>query len=340
MTLFVGPVAPQGGPAIKNSITLKYLFPDEKFTLVNTYGQSLTNRVKSVLRTALSRDEQVVIAVSKKGRSLLWPILHWKSTFSKQLKYSLICIGGTIAEEASDNPRYVEYMNKASVVSVETVGVKDKLEKLGVNNVHVMTNFVDGLIEKRVPSKLIGDQRLKFVFLSSVRNSKGIATMLSAFRSSLNDGASVSLDIYGPIKADFDQSLFDGLDCEEWINYRGVVENSEVVKTLCAYDCFVFPSEYSMEGFPAVLAEAQAAGLPVIASDICYNGEIVKDGVSGWLFRAGDEEGLRNLICKADSSRNKLNEFASHNSNACVAYDAAFVVGDYKDQLRKAGWTL
>lgn len=45
---------------------------------------------------------------------------------------------------------------------------------------------------------------------------------------------------------------------------------------------FCLPSLY--EGFPNALCEAMSCGLPIVASNICDNPDIVEDGVNGFLF--------------------------------------------------------
>ena len=164
--------------------------------------------------------------------------------------------------------------------------------------------------------------------------------MVSAFREAVSFGLDASLDIYGPIKADFDRSILDGIGEGEPIAYRGAVPNAEVVGTLAGYDCFVFPSEYETEGFPAVLAEAMAAGLPILASDVCYNPEIVADGENGWLFPAGDAAALANLFSQCEERRDELARMAENNHEDCLRYDAAAVVGGFRLALEERGWSL
>jgi glycosyltransferase involved in cell wall biosynthesis len=55
---------------------------------------------------------------------------------------------------------------------------------------------------------------------------------------------------------------------------------------LNALDVFVLPSR--SEGMSNTLLEAMAAGLPIVASRVGGNPEIIEDECSGLLFRAGD----------------------------------------------------
>ncbi|MBM6867159.1 glycosyltransferase family 4 protein [Collinsella tanakaei] len=340
MTLFVGPVAKTGGPAIKNSITLKHLFPVGGCALVNTYSRRLGSRLGGIARTVLSKDDQAIIAVSRKGRAVLWPIVHRKAKADPSFRYALVCIGGTVADEAGSSDSLLDCMGDASLVAVETRGVVERLRVLGVENVHLMTNFVDDLSSRRMAPRPVARGSLRFVFLSSVRNKKGVGTMVSAFREAVASGLEASLDIYGPVKADFDRSVLEGIGEDEPISYRGVVLNSEVVETLAGYDCFVFPSEYEAEGFPAVLAEAMAAGLPILASDVCYNSEIVVDGRNGWLFPAGNATALARLFVRCEGRREELARMAAFNYEDCLRYDAAVVVDGFRRALEGRGWSL
>lgn len=56
----------------------------------------------------------------------------------------------------------------------------------------------------------------------------------------------------------------------------------DVVKLLAASDIFVFPSRF--EGLPGALIEAEAAGLPIICSDIPNNLEVVEENNNAMIF--------------------------------------------------------
>ena len=65
-------------------------------------------------------------------------------------------------------------------------------------------------------------------------------------------------------------------------------------------DIFILPSIY--EGFPNVLCEALSCGIPSIASDVCDNGRIIKDGENGFLWETQEQciENTSKLIKDSD----------------------------------------
>lgn len=68
-----------------------------------------------------------------------------------------------------------------------------------------------------------------------------------------------------------------------------------VPEILHAADAFVLSSA-GWEGLPLTVLEAQAAGLPVVASDVGGTREALLDGCSGWLFAPGDAQALAGYL--------------------------------------------
>jgi glycosyltransferase involved in cell wall biosynthesis len=66
------------------------------------------------------------------------------------------------------------------------------------------------------------------------------------------------------------------------IRFLGALSQEETFQRMLRADIFVLPS-YS-EGFPMVVLEAMAAGLPVVATDVGALPEMVVDGVNGFLI--------------------------------------------------------
>lgn len=71
-------------------------------------------------------------------------------------------------------------------------------------------------------------------------------------------------------------------------------ERNDVAEILRGLDCFVLPS--LAEGVSNTILEAMASGLPVIATDVGGNGELVDAGVTGLLAPAADVDSLARQI--------------------------------------------
>jgi sugar transferase (PEP-CTERM/EpsH1 system associated) len=80
---------------------------------------------------------------------------------------------------------------------------------------------------------------------------------------------------------------------------KGVVflgNRTDVPELMMALDLFVLPSKN--EGISNTILEALSAGLPVIATNVGGNPELVDDGHAGLLFQPGDFIGLASKILK------------------------------------------
>jgi glycosyltransferase involved in cell wall biosynthesis len=71
-------------------------------------------------------------------------------------------------------------------------------------------------------------------------------------------------------------------------------ERRDTPGLLSAFDIYVLPS--FSEGMNLTLLEAMGAGLPVVASRVGGNVEIVEDGNTGYLFPSGNVDALSELL--------------------------------------------
>jgi glycosyltransferase involved in cell wall biosynthesis len=70
-----------------------------------------------------------------------------------------------------------------------------------------------------------------------------------------------------------------------------VGSKEELAAYYSAAECLVLPS--MSEGFPTVIGEAMACGVPVVASDVGGVAELVVPGSTGWLVSPGNDDELR-----------------------------------------------
>jgi glycosyltransferase involved in cell wall biosynthesis len=126
----------------------------------------------------------------------------------------------------------------------------------------------------------------RFVFLGQVHRGKGVRELVEAGER-LPEG--VTVDIYGPLDFDIQESEFNGRDR---VTYRGPVDPDDVHGVLSKYGVLVLPSYHHGEGYPGVILEAYAAGLPVVSTRWRAIPELVDDGVTGLLVEPRDAGAL------------------------------------------------
>ena len=89
-------------------------------------------------------------------------------------------------------------------------------------------------------------------------------------------------------------------------------------------DFFVLPS-YS-EGTPNVIKEAMACGIPVIATNVSGNPELIKHNKTGLLFEPGDVNTLAKLLHFAVDNQGMMKEMGRKSKNSL--YNASLVSFD------------
>jgi glycosyltransferase involved in cell wall biosynthesis len=89
----------------------------------------------------------------------------------------------------------------------------------------------------------------------------------------------------------------------ENIIFAGRAEGKELINYFRLANVFVLSSE--REGMPLVLLEALAAGLPIVATDVEGNRDVVKHGKSGLLVPFNDPQKFGKAILQVVISKKK-----------------------------------
>lgn len=127
--------------------------------------------------------------------------------------------------------------------------------------------------------------------VARLRVEKGQKTLVKALAEVVKAIPAVKLLMIGdgPDKMEL-MRLSEDLGVSGNIVWLGQQDQAEVYKLYGVMDIVVVPSLF--EGFGLVAAEAMAAGLPVIASNVDGVAEVVKDGETGALFPVGNWQAL------------------------------------------------
>jgi glycosyltransferase involved in cell wall biosynthesis len=129
---------------------------------------------------------------------------------------------------------------------------------------------------------------LKFLFVGRLQPWKGVDTAIRALAHV--DQATLTIAGDGGHRATLEQ-LVDDLNLRDRVMFLGSVERSRIADVMRNHHVLVATS-FASETFGIGLVEAQACGLPVIASQFGGFVEVVNDGVTGVFFTPQHHEEL------------------------------------------------
>ncbi|MBL8521422.1 MAG: glycosyltransferase [Betaproteobacteria bacterium] len=103
------------------------------------------------------------------------------------------------------------------------------------------------------------------------------------------------------------EALAQGLGVAPSVHFLGM--RTDTPGILAGLDVYVLPS--LSEGMNLTLLEAMSSGLPIVATDVGGNGEIVAEGQTGYLVPLGDERALQGRIAMLAASPSLRREFGT-----------------------------
>lgn len=202
-----------------------------------------------------------------------------------------------------DKPSRIRLLKLATVLGTQLVAVskdmsdtyhrvsKDFLfSKLPEDNPNVIYNGVDD--EKFEPCDSLNSV-LELVSVGRLQDVKNYPLLIEALFHAINHReADVHLTLIGdgPERERLEH-LVSELSMTDHVTFLGA--RSDVQKLLCEKDVFVLPSK--SEGMSCSIQEAMASGLPILATDVGGNRELVDD-TNGMLVESGNMNQMSNAI--------------------------------------------
>lgn len=122
------------------------------------------------------------------------------------------------------------------------------------------------------------------------------------------------------------------LGLEDDVVFEGLKDRQWVFDHLCDYDLFLQPSDN--EGFGLTVAEACAAKLPVLVSDIDGPMEVIKGGKLGMVFRHSDADDLADKLFQFIQDGYDTSIVEKAYQNTLEHYDIAMTTQRYIEEYK------
>ncbi len=146
--------------------------------------------------------------------------------------------------------------------------------------------------------------RTRLVIVCRQDKEKGTGVVIESLPEILKKYPEATLEVVGDGPAmGYFQELADRLSVTDRVTFYGKLNHEGVMRVLQDSDIFCYPTAAS-EGFPKVVLEALASGLPVITTRVSVLPLLIADG-GGILLQRRDAQELAEAVCslRADPAR-------------------------------------
>lgn len=192
-------------------------------------------------------------------------------------------------------------LRNADAVIALTEDMKTEMQKICNRDAYVIPNGIDlerfeNLSRDEMRGKLQAKAGEKLVIsVGRFRPEKGVRYLIEAMEIIRQKGQPVKLLLggEGPEEENLKQ-LVEQLNLGSCINFIGQIPNEKVPQYMAAAHVFALSS--LSEGFPNVVLEAMASGLPIVASKVGGLPEIIREGQNGFLVEPKNPEQIAERV--------------------------------------------
>ena len=323
------------GQAVRTTIItneLKMRYGNENVICANTNGWkqkkiSFFFQCVSLVRNS----EKVLILPADNGFKIFVPILLFINVFFRRDLYYIV-IGGFLPSLLNKKPIYKRFVNKFKAVFVQTENIKNDLECLGIQHIHILSNPKRLNTISKDELHLNRCEQIKVCVFSRIYADKGIEDAIAAVKY-VNDvlgDIKVTLDLYGLVPETYKERLAFLLDkYSDFLDYKGIVDYDKTVETLKEYFVMLFPTYYHGEGFPGNVVDAYNSALPIIATDWLYNKDVIKNNYNGILVPIKNPEAIAEALLFLYHNRDIAYDYSLNNLKESEKYKPDKVLEEF-----------
>lgn len=284
----------------------------EKFNLIQAQDPLLTGIVAIILGYIFKTPTNILIY----GPNVY--DLHWRS--SSLLNALIAPIGMYVLRNASS----IQVDGQMTARSLENNG-------FSVKNIHVKPMIPSNISaflsinRDRIENK--ASNTVKLLFVGRLEKQKNLIMLTEVIKRLAEHKYNFQIDIVGEgsQKNLFERNLYkDGV--LSYVHFLGYIDHKNIHKVFAEADIFLMTSLY--EGYPRVLMESAATGLPIVTTAISGSDEAVINEKTGYIVPINDVETFFNklkILLEEPALRAKMGcaakEHMSNLSNPTISLD-------------------
>ncbi len=218
--------------------------------------------------------------------------------------------------------------NADSVIAL-TEDMKNHLKNIYEREILIIPNGIDLSKFEYLPkdnyySKFGFEKNTKIIlYVGTFRPVKGLKYLIEAMKIIGDKEKRLVIIGHGKEKDDL-ENLVKNLNLKDCVTFIGKTPNQEVIRFMASSDVFVLPS--LSEGFPIVILEAMASGLPIVATKVRGLPEIFKDGQNGFLVEPRNPEKIAEKILLILNDEELSKRISKNNLEEVKKYDWKIVI--------------
>lgn len=214
----------------------------------------------------------------------------------------------------------MEYVAGGRNVMLATGGASEAPSPLNANVKWIFsTSMRRHQISKNKARSLPEDGKIRLAIACRQEARKGTDVVIESMPAILRSFPNATLDVIGDgSKLDELKARAKELGLDDAVCFHGKVQHSSVLEFLGSAHIFCFPTDAS-EGFPKVVLEAMAHGVPVVTTPVSVLPELLRDG-GGILLDRPDPAQLAGAITKLCSEPELYGQVSSNSLETSRKY--------------------